>query len=98
MPTNLAIDDKLIEEALIVGQHRTKKAVVTKALLEYIQRRKQVEIINLFGKIEYGSDYNYKKQMKRGTTPFHIYRKGCHLVKRGLGDIPYSLWSNFQLE
>ena len=19
-------------------------------------------------------------QMKRGTTPFHIYRKGCHLV------------------
>lgn len=64
MPTNLAIDDKLIEEARLVGQHRTKKAVVTEALIEYIQRRKQVEIINLFGTIEYESDYNYKEQRK----------------------------------
>ena len=64
MPTNLAIDDKLIEEALIIGKHRTKKAVVTEALTEYIQRRKQVEIIDLFGTIEYESDYNYKKQRK----------------------------------
>ena len=64
MPTNLAIDDKLIEEARLVGQHRTKKAVVTEALHEYIQRRKQIEIINLFGTIEYESDYNYKEQRK----------------------------------
>ena len=64
MPTNLAIDDNLIEQALIIGHHRTKKAVVTEALNEYIQRRKQVEIINLFGKIEYESDYKYKKQRK----------------------------------
>jgi len=64
MPTNLAIDDKLIEEARLVGQHRTKKAVVTEALEEYIQRRKQVEVINLFGTIEYDSDYNYKEQRK----------------------------------
>ena len=64
MPTNLAIDDKLIEDARLVGQHRTKKAVVTEALQEYIQRRKQVEIIKLFGTIEYESDYNYKKQRK----------------------------------
>ena len=64
MPTNLAIDDKLIEEALIVGQHRTKKAVVTEALHEYIQRRKQVEILDLFGTIEYEPDFDYKKQRK----------------------------------
>jgi Arc/MetJ family transcription regulator len=64
MPTNLAIDDNLIEQALIVGHHRTKKAVVTEALTEYIQRRKQVEIIDLFGKIEYESDYKYKEQRK----------------------------------
>jgi hypothetical protein len=62
MPTNLAIDDKLIEEARLVGQHRTKKAVVTEALIEYIQRRKQVELIGLFGTIEYQADYKYKKQ------------------------------------
>mgnify|MGYP001548089389 FL=1 len=64
MPTNLAIDDNLIQEALIIGQHRTKKAVVTEALNEYIQRRKQVKLIDLFGKIEYDSDYNYKEQRK----------------------------------
>jgi len=64
MPTNLAIDDKLIEEALIVGQHRTKKAAVTEALHEYIQRRKQVEILDLFGTIEYEPDVDYKKQRK----------------------------------
>ncbi|MBA7562846.1 hypothetical protein ES708_04499 [subsurface metagenome] len=64
MPTNLAIDDKLIEEARLAGLHRTKKAVVTEALIEYIQRRKQAKIINLFGTIEYESDYNYKEQRK----------------------------------
>ena len=45
MATNLAIDDHLIEEARLVGLHRTQKAVVTESLIEYIQRRKQVEII-----------------------------------------------------
>ncbi|MBU0462881.1 MAG: type II toxin-antitoxin system VapB family antitoxin [Proteobacteria bacterium] len=64
MPTNLVIDDKLIEEACLLGLHRTKKAVVTEALLEYIQRRKQVKILNLFGTIEYELDYNYKEQRK----------------------------------
>ena len=64
MATNLAIDDKLIEEARVIGQHRTKKATVTEALQEYIQRRKQVEAIDLFGTIEYDSDYDYKKQRR----------------------------------
>jgi len=64
MPTNLAIDDKLIEEGRLIGLHRTKKTVVTEALVEYIQRRKQVELISLFGTIEYQSDYNYKEQRK----------------------------------
>jgi hypothetical protein len=62
MATNLAIDDNLIEEARVVGKHRTKKAVVTEALQEYIQRRKQAEILKLFGKIEYDPDYDYKEQ------------------------------------
>ena len=62
MPTNLAIDDKLIENARRIGKHKTKKAVVTEALTEYIQRREQLRIIGLFGKIEYEQDYDYKKQ------------------------------------
>ena len=48
MPTNLAIDDNLINEAKRIGNHKTKKAVVTEALEEYIQRRKQMEIGGLF--------------------------------------------------
>ncbi len=62
MATNLAIDDKLVEEAQVIGKHRTKKAVVIEALQEYIQRRRQAEIFSLFGKIEYDPDYDYKKQ------------------------------------
>ncbi len=62
MATNLALDDDLIEAAKIVGNHRTKKGVVTEALHEYIQRRKQAEIIDSFNKIEFSDDYDYKQQ------------------------------------
>ncbi len=62
MPTNLAIDDKLIESARVIGKHRTKKAAVTEALIEYIERRKQIDVLELLGKIEYDPDYNYKEQ------------------------------------
>jgi Arc/MetJ family transcription regulator len=53
MATNIAIDDKLIIEAQAISGARTKKVVVTEALKEYIQRRKQFEIISLFGTIDY---------------------------------------------
>lgn len=66
MATNLAIDDELLDEALRVGGHRTKKATVTEALQEYIQRRKQAEILELFGQIDYDPEYDYKKQRNRG--------------------------------
>ena len=62
MATNLAIDDWLIEEAKLIGKHRTKKGAVTEALLEYIQRRKQSEILGIFRSIDYDQDYDYKKQ------------------------------------
>ena len=64
MATNLAIDDSLIEEARTVGHHKTKKAAVTTALREYIQRHKQSELMNLFGTIDYDENYDYKKQRK----------------------------------
>lgn len=65
MPTNLAIDDKLIEDARRIGKKPTKKAVVTEALQEYIQRRKQIRILDLFGSIEYDPKHDYKAQRKR---------------------------------
>jgi hypothetical protein len=65
MPTNLAIDDRLIEEARKVGRHRTKKEAVTAALDEYIRRRKQLEIIEMFGKIDFDENYDYKRERDR---------------------------------
>ena len=64
MPTNLAIDDKLIEEAVKLGSHKTKKAAVTEALQEYVSRRKQLKILEAFNTIEYDQKYNYKKQRR----------------------------------
>jgi Arc/MetJ family transcription regulator len=65
MPTNLAIDDALLEEAVRVGGHRTKKDTVNAALREYIQRRRQVKIVKLFGTVEFDAAYDYKKQRRR---------------------------------
>jgi len=65
MATNLAIDDKLIVEAQTIGGVTTKKAVVTEALKEYIQRRKQMQITSLFGNVDYDPDYDYKKTRSR---------------------------------
>lgn len=65
MATNLQIDNDLIEEALKLGEQRTKRAVVEEALREYVQRRKQLKILELFGTIEYDDDYDYKRQRQR---------------------------------
>ena len=62
MATNLAIDDKLIEEALKIGGHKTKKAVVTEALEQYVQRHKQLKLLEMFNAIDFDPDYDYKKQ------------------------------------
>jgi hypothetical protein len=58
-------NDKLIDEALRIGGHKTKKAAVTEALEEYIQRRKQLRILDLLGKVDYDPNYDYKKQRRR---------------------------------
>jgi Arc/MetJ family transcription regulator len=62
MATNLAIDDALILEAQKLGGHTTKKATVSQALMEYIQRRRQLEILELFGTVQFDDSYDYKKQ------------------------------------
>lgn len=64
MPTNLAIDDSLINEAKRIGKHATKKEAVTVALDEYIRRRKQLAILELEGSIDYDPTYDYKKMRK----------------------------------
>jgi UDP-N-acetylmuramate-alanine ligase len=65
MATNLALDDSLIEEAVQVGKHRTKKEAVTAALQEYIQARKRMQIFDWVGKVDYYDDYDPKKLRRR---------------------------------
>jgi Arc/MetJ family transcription regulator len=65
MPTNLAIDDRLIDEARAIGGHRTKKEAVTAALEEYIKRHKQRRILELVGQISYDPKYDYKAARRR---------------------------------
>ena len=65
MPTNLALDDGLIERARRSGSHRTKKEAVTAALEEYVRRRRQQRILDLVGSIEYDPRYDYKALRRR---------------------------------
>lgn len=66
MATNLSIDPKLIDKALEVSGERTKKAAVTKALQEFIARRQQKKLVELFGKLEWNKDFDYKRERARG--------------------------------
>jgi hypothetical protein len=65
MATNLAIDDKLVEEARLTGGHKTKKAAVTTALEEYVQRHKQQKILAAFGTVDFDPAYDYKAERRR---------------------------------
>lgn len=64
MATNLALDDNLINEAVKLGNHKTKRSAVTAALTEYIQRRKQKKIVSMFNQVDYDDNYDYKRQRK----------------------------------
>jgi len=65
MATNLDLDPALLEEAVAVGGRRTKKEAVTEALKEYIARRRQARIADLFGTVDFDPRYDYKKQRRR---------------------------------
>ena len=64
MATNLAIDDHLVNEAVRLGRHRTKKDAVNAALDEYVRRRQQQRITSLFGTINYDEQYDYKRERR----------------------------------
>ena len=65
MATNLALDDELINEAKRLGAHKTKREAVTVALREYVQRRRQSRLLDLFGTIPYDQEYDYKAERHR---------------------------------
>lgn len=65
MATNLSIDPALIERALELSGERTKKAAVSKALKEFIARREQKQLLELFGTLDWEPDFDYKKERSR---------------------------------
>jgi hypothetical protein len=66
MATNLSLDPKLIDLALAVSGEKTKKAAVTRALEEYVNRRRQKRLLDLMGKLEWDSSFDYKSERSRG--------------------------------
>ena len=65
MATNLSIEPELLEKALQVSGEKTKKAAVTKALEEFIARREQRKLLELFGRLEWNPDFDYKAERSR---------------------------------
>ncbi len=65
MATNLDIDAELLDRALQVSGEKTKKAAVTRALQEFIARREQRRIVELFSTLEWNSGYDYKSERSR---------------------------------
>jgi hypothetical protein len=75
MNTDFEIDDSLIEQARVIGHHATREAAITAALEEYIQHRKQLEILDLFGTVDFDPTYDYKKNRQLDQIPFTPPRK-----------------------
>lgn len=65
MATNLSLDPKLIERAMELSGERTKKAAVTRALEEYVARRRQKRLLDLMGKLEWDESFDYKAERSR---------------------------------
>ena len=62
MTTSLNINEALLNEALALDNQVNIDSLVETALREYIQRRKRLKVLDLFGTIEYDEGYNYKQQ------------------------------------
>jgi Arc/MetJ family transcription regulator len=65
MPTNLNLDDDLLAEALALSGKKTKRDAVNAALREYVCRRKQRRVLELFRKMDWDPRYDYKKERGR---------------------------------
>jgi Arc/MetJ family transcription regulator len=65
MPSNLAINDDLLEEARRVGKHRTKRETVEAALREYVLRRRRKQVLEIFGTIDFDDSWDYKRERER---------------------------------
>jgi hypothetical protein len=68
MATNLEIDPELLERAKQLSGERTKTAAVRMALEEFVARREQVQLLELFGSLEWDSAFDYKDERSRNSV------------------------------
>ena len=61
MTTNVKLDEKMVEEAVKLGNFKTKQEALNVALSEFVARRNRLRILELGGKIEFWPDWDYKK-------------------------------------
>ena len=83
MPTNLKLNDKLIEETVKLGHFKSKQQAVNTALAEFVQRRQRLRILDLAGKIEFDPEWNYKNMRRSRSAWFKglHYRHGLRLLR-----------------
>lgn len=65
MATNLKINPNLLDEAKRIGRFKTKKEAVNQALTEFVQHRRQLEIFDWEGKVNFFDDYDPKALRKK---------------------------------
>ncbi|MBD2187460.1 type II toxin-antitoxin system VapB family antitoxin [Pseudanabaena mucicola] len=65
MVTSLNINETLLQEALALDKNVTIESMIEIALYEYVQRRKRLKLLDLFGVIDYDETYDYKRQREQ---------------------------------
>lgn len=61
---NIDLSQPLLAKAMKLSGAKTKKSAVNAALEEYVQRREQLKITELFNNVEFDETYDYKAQRK----------------------------------
>jgi len=62
MQITLNLNDNLLQEAINLNPDMPIEKAIENALQAYLEQQKRLKIIDLFGSIDYDSDYNYKQQ------------------------------------
>lgn len=62
---NVKLDDRLVEEAVAVGHHASRREAVHEALREYVAHRRRLEALEVFGTVEFDASFDYKRARAR---------------------------------
>ena len=68
MPTNLNLDDDLVNEAVSLGHHASKREAVNEALREYVAFRRRLASLDLFGTVDFDNSFDYKRARSRTSA------------------------------